>query len=231
MENMDIVYFVKEGADNPELIYSVRSVCQNMKFRKIWFIGGCPRGILPDVSYPFNRISNVKTRNTSAMFRLVCKIDGISDDFLFFNDDFFIMNPLENLPPRYFGTLEEKIELMHKIYGSTRWSGLLKIASDELATRGYTTYNFELHVPMIFNKKKLEKVITKFPGIPCKRSLYGNYYKLYEQGAKIPDGKIHNLDVEVFNMDIISTDDESFKKGAIGKQIRRTFPNPSRYEI
>lgn len=228
---MDVVYFVKEGAKNPELIYSVRSVCKNLPFRKIWFIGGCPEGILPDVSHPFNRISNIKTRNTAEMFKLVCKIEGISDDFMFFNDDFYIMQPMKELPARYWSTLDEKIELMRKIYGSTRWSGLLEIASDALKTRGYTNYNFELHVPMVFNKKKLEKVIQKFPGIPCKRSLYGNYYKLYENGLEKPDGKVHRLDVELMNVDIISSDDQSFKEGAIGRQIREAFPNPSKYEI
>ena len=228
---MDAVYFVKEGAKNPELIYSVRSLCKNLPFRKLWFIGGCPEGILPDVAHSFNRISNIKTRNTSEMFKLVCKIDNISDDFIFFNDDFYIMQPMTELPARYWKTLDEKIELMHKIYGSTRWSGLLEIASDALKAKQCTTYNFELHAPMVFNKEKLERVIKKFPGVPCKRSLYGNYYKLYENGLEKPDGKVHRLDIELMNVDIISSDDQSFKEGAVGRQIRAAFPEPSKYEI
>lgn len=229
---MDIVYLVKEGARNPELIYSVRSVCKNLPHRKIWFIGGCPEGILPDVYYPFNRISNVKTRNTAKMYELICKIEEISDDFMLFNDDFFIMEPTKELPPRYWRTLEEKVEQMKMKYGgSTRWTALLKIASDELIYRQFTDYDFELHVPMVFNKRKLAEVIKKFPGIPCKRSLYGNFYKLYESGEEKPDGKIHDWNIDVFNMDIISTDDESFKNGAIGRRIREAFPKPSKYEV
>lgn len=229
---MDIVYFVKEGAHNPELVYSVRSACENLKFRRLWFIGGCPEGILPDVSYPFNRISNIKTNNTAEMFKLVCRIDAISEDFIFFNDDFYVMQPMEALPARYWGTLEEKAALIQRMYNvSTRWSNLLNIASDALKGAGCTTYNFELHVPMVFNRKKLEKVIKRFPGIPCKRSLYGNFYKLYENGLEKPDGKIHRLDIDVFNMDILSSDDRSFREGAIGREIRKKFPNPSKYEI
>ena len=228
---MDIVYFVKEGAYNPELIYSVRSACKNLKFRKIWFIGGCPKGILPDVSYPFNKISNIKTKNTAEMFKVVCRIEDITDDFIFFNDDFYVMKPMEELPARYYGKLEDKIAQMRLLYGDTRWTQLLNIANDALKEKDLTTYNFELHAPMVINKEKMANVIQKFPGIPCKRSLYGNYYKLYENGLEIPDGKIHSLNLDVVGLDIISTDDESFQKGVIGKRVRDAFPHPSKYEI
>ena len=228
---MDIVYLVKEGAYNLELIYSVRSVCKNLPFKRIWFIGGCPEGILPDMYYPFRRISNIKTRNTAKMYELICGINEISDDFMLFNDDFFIMNQIDELPPRYWQTLKDKVALMKQIYGSTRWATLLEIASDALKEKQYEQYNFELHVPMVFNKEKLARTIRKFPDIPCKRSLYGNMYKLYETGLERPDGKIHDLNIDIFNADIISTDDESFKSGAIGRRIRKEFPNPSKYEI
>ena len=231
-KNMDVVYFVKEGAYNPELIYSVRSVCKNLKFRRLWFIGGCPKGILPDVSHPFRRISNVKTKNTAAMFRLVCQIDEISDDFLFFNDDFFVMKPTDEIKPRFFGTLEEKSAQIRQQYGSsTRWSTLLKIAADELIARRCNTYNFELHCPMVINKKKMAKIIELFPGVGCKRSLYGNYYNLFEEGEAKPDGKVHSLDIVPHGLDMLSTDDISFAQGAVGKEIRGKFPKPSKYEI
>lgn len=228
---MDVVYFVKEGAQNPELIYSVRSVCKNLKFRKIWFIGGCPEGIMPDFYCHFNRVSSVKTRNTAAMFRMLCGIDKISDNFIFFNDDFYVMKPTDKLPPRYWGTLGEKVELMEEMYGSTRWSRLLEQAEKKLKEYGYETYDFELHVPMIMNKERLAEVINKFPGTPCKRSLYGNYFRLYMDGEEKPDGKIHGLKHVVQNMDFLSTDDESFRRGAIGEQIRKAFPKPSDYEL
>lgn len=231
LKKMDIVYLVKEGAYNPELIYSVRSVCKNLPYNRIWFIGGCPRGIFPDMSHGFRKISNIKTKNTSKMYELICTIDEITDDFMLFNDDFFIMEQMKEMPAQYWGTLSDKVKLMHKIYGSTRWARLLNEASFELLSKGYNNYNFELHVPMVFNKQKLADAIKMFPDVPCKRSLYGNVYGLYENGLERPDGKVHDLNIDIFNMDIISTDDDSFKKGVIGKRIRQEFPDPSKYEV
>lgn len=231
-KKLDVVYFVKESGSNPELIYSVRSICKNLQFKHLWFIGGCPQGILPDFYQHFERISSIKTHNTRKMFEVVCEIDEISEDFIFFNDDFFVMRPTDEILPRWYGTLEDKAALTELMYGTnTRWSRALYTADEELYQRGYATCNFELHVPMIFNKKKLKKIIKEFPNTPCKRSLYGNYYELYKTGVERPDGKIHSLELTLFNNDFLSTDDRSFKKGEIGRYIKQQFPNPSKYEI
>ena len=50
--NNDIVYFVKNTEENEELIYSLRSVDKNFPFNKVWFFGGCPKGLTPDVHIP-----------------------------------------------------------------------------------------------------------------------------------------------------------------------------------
>lgn len=44
----DIVYFVKESDENEELRYSLRSL-KNFPHKRVWFYGGCPKGLKPDV--------------------------------------------------------------------------------------------------------------------------------------------------------------------------------------
>lgn len=55
LKNCDIVYFVKNSEYNGELRYSMRSVLKNFPHRKIWFVGGLPKGIKPDYYQPVNQ--------------------------------------------------------------------------------------------------------------------------------------------------------------------------------
>lgn len=229
---MDIVYFVKNTAKNPELIHSVRSVCENFPYRKIWFLGGCPEGIIPDCHISIQPISKIKTKTTANLFKKACANSLITDDFILFNDDFFVMKEVESLPPRYSSTLEETAARIKRKYKkATHYTKLLEEASQKLKEKGCTTFNFDMHVPMVINKEKMLKVMEEFPGIGCKRSLYGNYYELWKTGIEKKDVKIHNLGPVVLDKDFVSTDDDTFLKGETGRLLRNRFPKPSKYEI
>lgn len=232
MKKKDIVYFVKNTAKNPELVHSVRSVCQNFPYRKIWFLGGCPEGILPDCHIPVQPISRIKTQVTANLFKIACTNDDITEDFILFNDDFFIMKEVTELPPRYHSTLDVMAERIERLYGhQTRYTKLLDAANDALLDAGYENYNFDLHIPMIINKKKMLKVMDKFPGLPCKRSLYGNYYELWKTGIEKPDVKVHDTGIVLVGSDFVSTDDGSFNKGEIGRMLRNKFADKCMYEV
>ena len=105
----DIVYILRMGK-NEELRYSLRSVEKNFQYRKIWFYGGKPQDIQPD---NFERVFQEgetkwqKVRNTLV---LICQNDNITEDFWLFNDDFFIMEKVENPVNYYDGTLADRIK-------------------------------------------------------------------------------------------------------------------------
>lgn len=228
---MDIVYFVKNTAKNPELICSVRSVCENFPYHKIWFLGGCPEGIVPDNHISIQPISKIKTKVTANLFKEACNNPLITDDFILFNDDFFILEKIATLPPRYYSTLEETADRIKHMYSQpTKYTALLEEASKKLKEAGCTTYNFDMHVPMIINKEKMLEVMEKFPGIGCKRSLYGNYYELWRGGVEKKDVKIHGMGPYILNGQFCSTDDETFLKGETGRVLKRKFPEPCKYE-
>lgn len=228
LNNIDIVYFVKNNNKSPELIHSVRSVVQNFPFYKIWFVGGCPEGVIPDGHIPIQPVSKIKNVNTNRMMRAVCDIPLITDKFAFFNDDFFVMDRVEELPPYYYGTLEETSAKIKTKYGKeTVYTDLLDAAASVLKGAGLSTFNFDLHMPMIIDKEKMREIIKMFPNIPCKRSLYGNYYGLAEIGVEKADVKIHDFGDCVLDDKFVSTDDQSFAKGVVGKAIREKFKTPS----
>lgn len=231
MENRDIVYILKADVEPDEIRFSIRSVCRNFPYRKIWFFGGKPEGIEPDMFKPVNQKGTESWRKVTYTIEQVCGTPGVTDDFWLFNDDFFIMKPLEDLPPLYNGTLLERIEELRSRYPGAQslYSIRLMRARAQLEEVDYTTLNYAVHVPMLINKKKALRTIRKFPRSPMFRSLYGNMWDV--GGINRPDVKIFDNETEPDpDCDLLSTGDTSFREGKVGEFIRSRFPEPCRYE-
>ena len=136
---------------------------------------------------------------------------NISDDFYLFNDDFFVMKPIDSVPYYFRGLLRSHIASRT----SSDWytNSLRKT----LAYLG-ECLSYELHVPFPMNKTKLYEMLkdidhqTFFPHI---RTAYGNKYAI--GGELIKDVKnVSNFTDKTF----LSTTESSFKRGAIGEYIR-----------
>lgn len=203
------MYFVKEGVVNEELRYSIRSVAKNMPHKRIWVFGGCPQFITPDVKVRVKQVGNTKWDNVRTMFEMACNNKEITDDFILFNDDFFVMKPTNKVEPLYRCSLEDHIKLLeannnHQPYP---YSKLLRECNAELSRLKKPQLSYELHVPFIFNKKKLLKLIEKYPDLHCTRTLYGNYYNI--GGERANDVKIfnHKPTFDYQNSRYLSTDD------------------------
>ena len=232
----DIVYFVKDEPENEELRYSLRSVEQNFSYRNVWFCGGCPDGLKPDKHFDLKQEEFVKWDRVRAMIAKVCENDEISEDFWLFNDDFFILKPMKGMKPQYNGELKPYIE-----YTESKHNGIadgftirLRQAYQDLTKAGLTTLNYEVHKPMLINRKKALEVLRAFPNTPCFRSLYGNYFAIGGEDKHDMKIKIENyakiLSVQNF-WDFVSTDDKSFKNGNIGEFLREKFDKKCRFEL
>lgn len=231
----DVVYFVKDEPENEELRYSLRSVEQNFTYRNVWFCGGCPDGLKPDKHFDLKQEEFVKWDRVRAMIAKVCKNDEISEDFWLFNDDFFILKPMKTMRPQYNGELEPYYKYAESKHGGVAdgFTVRLREANRVLKEVGLTTLNYEVHKPMLINKKKALEVLRAFPNTPCFRSLYGNYYRIGGEDKHDMKIKIENygriLAVENF-WDFVSTDDKSFKNGNIGEFLREKFNKKCRFE-
>lgn len=235
----DIVYMVKDCAPNEELRYSLRSVEKNWsQHGNIWFFGGCPKDLSPDFWVPVDMILPGKWENTHRQMRIICECDEITDDFWFFNDDFFVMKPTtEDLPQQYNGTLQDvirEVESYSKDESTMYWTNQLRVLIDWAGHEGCGTVNYEVHKPMLINRKKMLDVMDKYPDVLFTRSLYGNYYKI--GGEDTGDIMIKHPDdwigwVKKQSPMFLSTTEESFADGEIGEYIRSRFPNPSRWEV
>ena len=225
----DIVYILKEDIEEEELKYSLRSVEQNFPHRFVWFVGGQPKNLTPDRFIKHKQVGTSKWGMIEHSMRMVIKQTELTEDFFLFNDDFFIMKPFEGEYINYIDrTLDDRVEDLRKIH---KWlypyeRTLLK-ASEELKTLGCSTYNFELHLPMLMKKSLVESALTQCSS-PQMRSVYGNINKV--PFIEREDVKVYDLESVPFDPDFLSTNDETFKNGMVGQYIKGCFSKPSRFE-
>lgn len=231
----DIVYFVKECESDEELRYSLRSVEENWQYKSVWFYGGCPKGLKPDHHVIVSQNQMSKWENVRKMLVEACKNDEITENFWLFNDDFFVIKPVsEDMQPQINGTLEAQIERVERRHGGFEvdYTKRLRHLVRTLRMAGKGTLNYSVHKPILVNRKKALEVLEKFPDEPMFRALYGNYWDL--GGEDKSDNKIM---VPIFdltklnNWRFVSTDDESFRAGGIGRWIRDRFKNKSSFEV
>lgn len=227
----DIVYILKNDYKSDELKYSLRSVCENFPYRKIWFYGGKPKGIAPDFAVEYSQPGGNKWQKVNNTLRAICVNEEITPNFWLFNDDFFIMQQIKSLEPMVGGTLWARAQRIASMYGDndSKYSAQLRATARVLRDAGYDRLDYALHVPMLINRKKGLQTIETFPDCPMFRSLYGNHHKI--GGVVTKDVKIQSLiEVPKGNEILLSTNDDSFRNGKVGEYIRAAFPNPCKYE-
>lgn len=225
----DIVYILKEDIDSEELRYSLRSVQENFPHRKVWFFCGCPDDIEPDEYVRFTQTGHNRWQRSTSTFRAINDTDGVSDDFWLFNDDFYILKKVIELPYMMRGLLEEHVSNIRSKRTVSGYASSLDLARDSLERRGLTTYDYALHVPMLINKRKAVEVLDEFPECPMFRSLYGNYWNV--GGVKVPDVKVYDTEsIPEPGQTLLSTSDGSFQDGKVGEWLKKRFPKPCKWE-
>lgn len=229
-KKIDIVYILKDEFNCEELRYSLRSVEKNFPHRFVWFVGGQPKGFQPDRTIKHKQVGSTKWDMIKSSMWKAVENEEVSDDFFLFNDDFFVMKKFKGEFINYVDmTLAEKIdELRRNVhpwlnpYGRTLFK-----AEQELTSLGCPTMNYDVHLPMMFNKELFKASINKCSS-PQMRSVYGNLnavpFVIHQ------DVKVYDMETVPEDPDFLSTDEDVFEKGRVGAYIRKQFPTPSRWE-
>lgn len=226
----DLIYILKADIDTEELKYSLRSVEKNFPINRVWFVGGQPEGLEPDIRLKHDQVGNSKWELIrSSMWKAVSD-ERLSEDFFLFNDDFFVMEPVDTDSFRNFvdGTLERRIDELHSESGMNAYTRTLFKLEQELKTMHEPTMNFDVHLPMLLNKEQVRSTLYKCSS-PQMRSAIGNINRL--PFVIHPDVKVYDLESVPVNETYLSTNDDTFRKGNVGKYIRETFTTKSRFEV
>lgn len=235
---MDIVYLVKNSSTNEELTYSLRSLV-NLPHDKVFIVGGCPTNIdKTKIIHIPTLQGNNKFHNTTKSIQVACYNESLSEDFILMNDDFFILKPITYIEEELNlcrGPIEEvEKEHLTRNNGQTNeyFTGMkqTRIYLQDLGFKCPLSY--ELHIPMVFNKKQLLDVfllkhLDSLNMIQW-RSIYGNIY--LKNSQKIDDVKVyHNFYQPIRNDKFLSTEDMSWPR--VKTYISKLFPTKSQYEL
>lgn len=229
MPKFDIVYILKEGIVPDELKYSLRSVEANFPHNKVWFVGGKPDGLFPDCSLYHRQYGETKwDMIKNSMLKVVAR-EELTDKFFLFNDDFFVMKPIKGEFINYADrTLTDRVEDFKKENGwLLPYARTLQKAREELKSLDKGEVNFDVHMPMLFEKAKVKSILQC--SSPQMRSIYGNLNDC--EYIEHKDVKICDLnEVPEQDADFLSTNEKSFADGKVGQFIRGVFSTPSRFE-
>lgn len=226
---MDIVYILRNDIEGDELRYSLRSL-KNLPHDKVWFFGGTRDDLKPDRQVYFEQKGVSVWQRVCSTIEEVCKNKEVSEDFYLFNDDFFIMKPVEEVPYYYDGTLLKRIENIKKKTNGlgSLYSRKLEETRLLLMQEHKKTYNYAVHVPMVINKKKALALLKKYKSVQMFRSVYGNYYNV--GGEQMKDCKIADDREPDHDAVFLSTSEGSFEKN-VGAFIKSVFTEECEYEV
>jgi hypothetical protein len=166
--------------NNRELIFALRSFEKHLKgISSVVIVGDCPDFLQNIIHIPRADTSH-KQANIRNKILCACYDDRVTDDFCFLNDDVFLLQDLDitNVPYWYSGDLTN-----YKEEGT-------KALIEELMWRRLPTKRFDLHQPIVYNKRKFMMAVNDFHERCIIKSTYCNYWRI--EGEPMIDMKVRH---------------------------------------
>lgn len=230
MDAPDIVVPVRELSVNQQLRYALRSWAANLPHRRVWIVGYRPSWAAGVEHIPTVQ-RGTKYQNTTAAVRAACEHPEVSDRFLLCNDDFFVMDRLDEVPVLHRGPVSD-VEAYYVTRGNGHYLRGLRETRDWLVGLGHDDpLSYELHVPLPVDKAAMLATLNAGAHLDVlhKRTAYGVLNRV--GGDRIEDVKVlHRGPTFDRTSPFLSTMPDSFANGAVGQLIRRSFARSSRYE-
>jgi len=238
----DIVYVVKPGDDNDELRYSLRSVV-NLPHRQLFVVGYTPAWVRGAISIDVQQQATKWLSSTRNMLA-ACSDPRVGEDFVYFNDDMFVMHPIDRMPIYHRGKVDDVIREHHILVSrgkpvDTRYlNGMERTAKllERLLRDRESLLSYELHVPLPVRKSEMLKALAacKQLAVAHKRTVYGNLAAI--GGQQIRDVKISKVKPRWDpSWTFLSTDDEEWQRHepdtvVVADFVRGIFSSPGPYE-
>lgn len=230
---LPVVYPVRPGDANEELRFSLRTLQANYPDHgPVWIVGYKPNWVtnvefIPGNSYGAPHWNHNVYRNILA----AAEHPDIPDEFLVMNDDFFITQPVADIPIQYWGSLVKQCSGIRN-KPTTWWHRSLLFTLDTLQHDGYPNpISYEIHCPLPVNKANMAGALRRFVGvhqngIPVQwRTVYGVLNTI--GGTQAKDCKARHRGGPILKP-FHSTADASFR--FYRPHFQQHYPKPSRYE-
>lgn len=227
---MTVVYSLGTGSvlKNFELRMSLRSVEKYLSgYSDVWIIGEFPDWLQNCQNKPLADTSKIPDHNIMLKIKAACETAEISDDFLFFNDDHFLLTEFQAPTFPYFhkGSLETYVAKRGKDGYGRRSANTLKFLQDN----NLPTKHFDIHTPIIYNKAMFLKHVADLDWPKSRdgfiiKSLYANALNI--EGIEQADNKFNWPPSP--NSKVFST--FPHMKASVTRFLMEQFPKMSIYE-
>jgi hypothetical protein len=243
---VDVAYILGYARNNEELRFSLRSVDKNLKHDGVILSGFPPEWTqnTARLSVPAKGAAR-KFLNAARNMLAICQWEDTSQEFILMNDDFFVIEPVDEVQTHHRGYLERAIEIQFKKWGNSPYYKGMVATLEYL--RGIGIDNplaYHLHVPMVVDKTIMEEVLIDTGVTSPKPSTRPNYLLRTIYGNVANVGGTRSRDVKVASLKsadltsvlrhgspYLSTGDQSWRSGAVGRYIVGQFPDPCQYEV
>jgi hypothetical protein len=223
-----ILPYRPEIFEGMELLYALRSIEKNLSgFDNLIIIGQPPDWFKGE----WVSAQNYPGRKQYTIYQkllIACELNNCSDNFIMWNDDHFLLQPLSVNDFKYWhnGTLKDELARPN-IYA--RYYNAVKKTLDFIPDG----INFDIHVPIVYNKDQFRKLFCNKQNEICVKRYYCNAIGL--QGECMDDLKIDKLLSEEAIKELIkdrlflSTTSNAMRAPMI-KVLGEMFPFRSRWE-
>lgn len=191
---IDVVYPLGNGSrwKNNELRYSLRSIEKYLSgFRNVYIIGEKPSFLQNVIHIPYPDKHQIPDRNIMEKVLQACNHPYVSDPFIFFNDDHYLLSPFQadQFPYYYEGTLKQKQEKR----GLDGYGLRLKNTYEYLKSKNLPILCYDIHTPILYRKQAFIDHVASVPWDTTKhgfvlKSLYANAIKA--EGVELKDLKL-----------------------------------------
>ena len=242
---IDIVIPLRNDShwQNNEIRYCLRSVEMYLKdIRNVYIVGYKPKFIHNVIHIPTNDPHPWVTFNIRDKLIRACNEVDLSDNFLFMNDDHYIMRSFDQNVYYHHGPIESILKTSHN-------SIYRRIAQNTIERLGQLRENWDVHTPVMMNKDLVRPALMQHPwpntpdywGGYLIKSLYCDHFfssyinrnsvKIeYVADAKIREplapSVLKSLSEEV---PVISSGDKVYD--GLQRLLNNLFPNKSKYEL
>jgi len=214
-----------------ELRFALRSIDQHLTgFTNLVIIGTPPDWYKGEYinapNYNHRKQYSIYTKLLTA-----CEFGAVSDEFLMFNDDHFLLKPFNanQIGHWHNGKLKDSINGNHGARYKEAIANTLQVIPEGL--------NYDIHVPCHYRKEYFKEIFSNRTDEILIKSLYFNtLYHSEINGAEMSDFKINQLLSKEAIKELIkdrlffSTSTNGMKKPMI-ELLNELFPNKSQWEL
>lgn len=229
---------------NNEVRYCIRSFVKNFfQLGKIFIIGqkpdflkwSNPRLIHIESDDPFRQ-----NKDGNLIYKVLkaCNRSDLSFDFIRASDDQLVVRKvsIDDFYPRY------SINIDRLPIKRNRWKMRVWDTVQELKRIGKTTYNYEIHFPMLYNKESFIGVMNKYPlqdhkGYTINTLYFNNILDEHKQLGDIkltipkPIMTINDIVKQVDKKIFIGYNNKGLRDGVLKSWIQQNFNQKTEFEI